>query len=85
MLRIYKAEFSKKVKNIEARTKKLYSYKKNACTLFEYAIRNVFGLLFLYMVPREVDYLQRSRVEPLIWKMRQHQRRSDRVSHPSSS
>ena len=28
MLRIYKAEFSKKVKNIEARTKKLYSYIK---------------------------------------------------------
>ena len=28
MLRIYKAEFSKKVKNIAARTKKLYSYLK---------------------------------------------------------
>ena len=36
MLRIYKAEFSKKVKNIEARTKKLYSYKINACIIKDF-------------------------------------------------
>ena len=33
MLRIYKAEFTKKIKNIEARTKELYSYLQK-CVLY---------------------------------------------------